>query len=70
MRVVKRESENMGTTTSLVGRMAVLLIVLSTFVLAESAVGKTCARAVNSVTRTAVNSVTRMGRSVGVPVMH
>jgi len=70
MRVVRRESENMGTRTSLVGRMAVLLIVLSTFVLAESAVGKTCARAVNSVTRTAVNSVTRTGWSVGVPVMH
>ena len=47
-----------------------MLIVLSTFVLAESAVGKTCGRAVNSVTRTAVNSVTRTGRSVGVPVMH
>src|SRR5438128_5632901 len=69
MRDVKRESENMGTRTSLVGRMAVLLIVLSTFVLAESAVVKTCARSVNSVTRTAVNSVTRTGASVGVPVI-
>jgi len=52
MRVVKRESENMGIRTSLVARMSVLLIALSTFVFAESVVGKPWCTPVNAVMRT------------------
>jgi hypothetical protein len=43
----------MGIRTSLVARMSVLLIALTTFVFAESVVAKPLCTPVNAVTRTA-----------------
>ena len=60
----------MGTRTSLVGEMSVLLMVLSAFIFAESGGGKPLGTAGNAVTRTAGNAVTRRVGPFGVPVMH